>query len=199
MKFNFKQLTLCALAIFLFSVKTNAQSLFSINETKSTLQITGTSSVHDWEMEAEKMDCKTILKVSNNAVSDIEQISFTLQSEEIKSHNKIMDSKTYKALNTDKFPEIKFVIDSESEFKTNANKSDFTGQLSIAGKTNKVNISCTFVVVSEDVFEVKGEIPLKMSDFNITPPTAMMGALKTGDEVVIKYAFEFNKESQTAK
>ena len=42
-------------------------------------------------------------------------------------------------------------------------------------------------------FQVKGEVPLKMSDFGIDPPTAMMGTLKTGNEVVIKYNLEFEK------
>jgi len=30
-----------------------------------------------------------------------------------------------------------------------------------------------------------------MTDYNIEPPTAMMGALKTGDEVKINYSFQF--------
>jgi hypothetical protein len=34
-----------------------------------------------------------------------------------------------------------------------------------------------------------------MSDFGIDPPTAVMGTIKTGDDVVVKFDFEFNRSS----
>ena len=67
--------------------------------------------------------------------------------------------------------------------------------LTIAGKTKEVNIASKLDFKNNSSFMVTGEVPLKMSDFNIDPPTAMMGAMKTGDEVVIKYNFEFDKTS----
>jgi polyisoprenoid-binding protein YceI len=36
-------------------------------------------------------------------------------------------------------------------------------------------------------FEFRGTHQLKMSDFNMRPPTAMMGAVRTGDEVTISF------------
>jgi hypothetical protein len=37
-----------------------------------------------------------------------------------------------------------------------------------------------------------------MSDFGIDPPSAMLGALKTGDEVLIKYVFELKENKGIA-
>jgi hypothetical protein len=43
------------------------------------------------------------------------------------------------------------------------------------------------------VVNVKGIVPLKMTDFGVDPPTAMLGALKTGDDIKINYDFQFVK------
>jgi len=34
-----------------------------------------------------------------------------------------------------------------------------------------------------------------MSDFDITPPTAMLGTLKTGDKVKVSFSFQFLMKS----
>ena len=37
-------------------------------------------------------------------------------------------------------------------------------------------------------FHFTGEVPVTMSQFGVTPPRAMAGVLRTGDEVTVKFA-----------
>ena len=34
---------------------------------------------------------------------------------------------------------------------------------------------------------VKGRLPIQLKEYNIKPPTAMMGAIKTGEEVMVVF------------
>lgn len=190
---NIKHFFISALIVFAFSASINAQSLYKLNDKNSKLVITGTSSIHDWEMEAQKISCESTLQITDNLLAAIQKISFQLAVEEIKSDNQIMDSKTHKALKEKQFPEISFKLAPDANFAITENNASFSGLLNIAGETRTVKIVCQVSIPAENTVKVKGEIPLKMSDFNITPPTAMMGALKTGDEIVIKYDIELNQ------
>jgi hypothetical protein len=42
-------------------------------------------------------------------------------------------------------------------------------------------------MISGNRIQIKGSKKVKMTDFNISPPTAMLGTLKTGDEVTISF------------
>jgi hypothetical protein len=37
----------------------------------------------------------------------------------------------------------------------------------------------------------EGSLPLKMSDYNMKAPTAMLGVMKVGDQVTVKYNVTF--------
>jgi polyisoprenoid-binding protein YceI len=191
---NFKYLTISFLAL-LFTINATAQDVYKLNEKNSSLLITGTSTVHDWEMKAEKFNCETAIKKGEEGTLNINQINFSCSTEEIKSHNRIMDGKTRDALKEKKYPEINFRLENPENVQYSGGIALVKGKLTIAGETREINIPSQFDFGKNNSFSVKGEIPLKMSDFGVVPPTAMMGALKTGDEVVIKYNFQFDKTS----
>jgi len=193
-KLSFKYLAMSLLATLLM-INATAQDVYKLNEKNSKLLIEGTSSLHDWEVNAENFICETTLKkVNENSVS-INNINFKCPTEDVKSHNRIMDSKTHDALKAKKYPEITFRLENPANVKSSGGQAMVKGMLTIAGKTKAVNVTSNFGFKNDQTFTVTGEVPLKMSDFGIDPPTAMMGALKTGDEVIIKYNFEFDKAS----
>jgi polyisoprenoid-binding protein YceI len=44
---------------------------------------------------------------------------------------------------------------------------------------------------SGNAFTVKGTTDFRLTDFQIDPPTALMGTIKTGDEVTIEFKATF--------
>ena len=174
----------------------HSQNVFRLLSESSTLQITGTSSIHDWEMEASNFTSEALLQIGPENTVAMSQVEFSCPVAGITSGNRIMDNKTSKALKEEKYPLINFLINPQNNVKLSADNNLVTGLLTIAGKTKEVKFPCNVNFLSSDRFKISGEAPLTMSDFDIEPPTAMMGALKTGDRVVVKFNFEFNMSSQ---
>jgi len=195
MKLEMKSKVLVLIMLVSFSLTLSAQERFSLNGEKSKLIIKGTSTVHDWEMEANNLKSHMLINKESGGLV-INQVSFVCPAEKILSDNSIMDSKTHNAIKAEKHPEITFKMKSIENLNTNGNvfTGEIAGLLSIAGTTKTVKIRFQGNILANAI-SVKGEVPLKLSDFNIEPPTAMLGALKTGNEIKVNYDFWFeNKE-----
>lgn len=172
-----------------------AQEKYKLVQDKSTLIVKGTSTVHDWEMVAEKVDSEILIVFNDQNYFEFKDVSFTCQAEKILSDNSIMDGKTHKALKASKHPTISFKMSSLSNFKISGTSfsGEINGYVKVAGVTKPIKIRFIGNMINRDKIQVDGVVPLKMSDFDIEPPTAMLGALKTGNEVEIEYTFYFNK------
>ncbi len=62
------------------------------------------------------------------------------------------------------------------------------GTLSIAGKEREVDVDAT-CTAGLDGARLSGSYRLLMSDYGVTPPTFMLGALKVKDPIVVRYDF----------
>lgn len=177
-----------------FAVTAHGQDLYKLQPQNSTLTVEGTSTVHDWEAKATKFNAETSLQVENNSVSQVSHVLFTTPAESLESGKNLMDKKMHEALKAKKHPEIKFSL-KENEVIT-GEKATVSGLLTIAGETKEVDVAVDFDAQNPQTLGVKGEVPLKMSDFNIDQPTAMMGTIKTGDEVVVKFDLKFQRSNE---
>jgi polyisoprenoid-binding protein YceI len=144
----------------------------------SSIQILGTSSLHDWESEAQSFDLSVVQK--ENLLTEL---NGSIQVKSIKSGKSIMDEKTYDALGADKFPDIKFQA---NQLEINDGKVLGTISLTIKDVTKEFEISATSTMSGGNI-KVTGEVPLDMTSFNVEPPTAMFGTLTTGKDIKIKY------------
>lgn len=189
---NFKYLIIGLLA-FLLAITTNAQDVYELNTKNSNLRVTGTSSLHDWEMIATGFSAETGLKLEGNAVSEIQFVEFTSPVAGLESDKNIMNKKAHDALKEKKFPQIKFTLKGDGPCTVSGKNADIAGVLTLAGKTKEIKAPVDFTILSDRQFTVSGKVRLKMSDFGIDPPTALFGTVKTDDEVEVKYKFEFTK------
>ncbi len=194
-KLSIKLLVVSVLSAVI-ALSATAQKDFVLDSDNSKLFITGTSSVHDWEMEAETFSCETTIKLSDQTVSAIETIDFAAKVADLESGKRIMDNKAHDALEEKRHPQITFTFKSGDPVNISEGKAKFAGTLKIAGKSRKVELAANFKQISSNRFSVSGNVPLKMTDFGIDPPTAMLGTLQTGDEIAVKFDFEFNKTSE---
>lgn len=149
------------------------------------LTIKGTSSLHDWESTVDKLEAKGSFVISNNKLSDIRDVVVKIPVKAIKStKGKIMDNKTWEAFDHESNPVITFALKGK---QINAEESTIaaTGSLTMAGVTKTINLELTYKVLPGGELEITGSQKLAMSEYKMTPPTAMMGAIKVGDEVVV--------------
>jgi len=160
------------------SFQISAQT-FASRQSESTMTIAGTSTLHDWESEV------TVFKASCALSGDkLEKASLVATVESIKSGTSSMDDNTYEALKEDKFPEITF---ESTEIKMDGNKATARGTLTIAGQSKIITLPISAEKWTGNHLTVTGSYKFKMSSFGIDPPRAMLGTIRTGDEVTIKF------------
>jgi hypothetical protein len=57
----------------------------------------------------------------------------------------------------------------------------------MAGTTKPIDLVANYKVLSNGDLQITGSKKIKMTDFNMEPPTAMMGTIKVGDDVIIGF------------
>jgi hypothetical protein len=159
---------------------------------KAKMNINGTSTLHDWTSDVTKVDLSADLVMIDGELIDITNLVMKIRVEDIKSEKgSMMDKNTFKALKYEKFPYIFGSMQRTTSLVKNKNVYQIAGtcQVSIGGSAVKVPLKIEGVVDAEGDIVFSGQEKIKMTDFNIEPPVVLMGTLKTGNEVVIKYSF----------
>ena len=92
-------------------------------------------------------------------------------------------------LEAGRYPEIVFESDSVSvePVMISQYRAKILGKLTLRGITRNCEISAQ-LIVSPDTLRANGEFPMRQSDFNIKPVTAVGGTIKLKDE--LKFSFD---------
>lgn len=167
------------------------QNSYILDKEQSKVTIQGTSTVHDWESVVEEFSVNTKIASTEEGSIDITSFSFTAQVKSIESGKRIMDRKTMGALNEKDHPQITFTLSGIES--VSADSITASGLLTIAGKEQPIKVSAGHSM-NNDVLQLTGAKAILMSDFGIDPPTAMMGTMKTGDEVTIDFKLFLTKQ-----
>ncbi|MBV8201589.1 MAG: YceI family protein, partial [Acidobacteria bacterium] len=118
----------------------------------------------------------------------------------LKSGESGLDKNLQKTLKQEAAPAIRFTL---LDYKAEAARDGSLlvkarGRLAIAGveKDAVVEASCRFGPAG---VEVTGAKDVLMTDFGIKPPVMMLGAVKTADKVVVRFALKLEAASAAAK
>ena len=191
---QFINYSLLMLLITVFNVQ--AQINYSIMPGHEFV-IKGTSNVHDWEESVEKISGNGSFVENTNGSISILSMVVKVACKDIKStHGSIMDGKTYDALKAEKNPLITYKLLSQISNvmpSTTGTTVIAKGQLTIAGVTKPVDLQVKIISKQDGSLFIEGTKTLKMSDFGVSPPTAFMGAMKVGDEVVLTFKTTMQK------
>lgn len=161
----------------------------SVIPLSSSINVHGTSNVHDWDMKP----IKFIGELGVNPTKQISSLTIKIEVKNLKSGNGIMDGKTYDAFDYKKNPFITFQLTEATQAKLTDKDAEIilTGNLTMAGQTRKISIKAIGKITKTGEYQLKGTVPLKMTDYGMKPPTAMLGTMKTGDAVTVKFDVSF--------
>jgi len=174
---------------------------FELEKNSDSFLINGTSTLHNWDMNLKTFDCKASFLIEDSRLRGIDDVIFTCNTTDLTSNNSLMDRKTYNALKSSEFPEITFGMTSAIEISPENDKfrDNLKGNLFIAGKSIAITVPIEGTlnnVNGQSTIKISGETELKMSDFDITPPVLMMGALKTGNKITLKFSLQFLQKQE---
>ena len=181
---------LLLMLLVLWAVPAQAQDLSTyVLQPESELWIDGTSNKSDWTVYALEMSGHVKMNGTAEAPGFAEA-RVVVAAQEMKSKKStIMDRLMHKTLKAPAHPEIVYALDSAAVVSSvdGVYTLNATGQLTLAGQTRSITMPVEAHLLDDGKLQLKGQYTLLMSDYGLTRPTAMFGALRTGDEVVIHF------------
>lgn len=167
--------------------------------TASQLFIEGTSTVHDWKSEATKVTASGDMILEASTLKAIKNLKVEIPVGSIKStKGSMMDKKTWGALKKETCPTITYVLTKVNSLTKSGDSYDIkaTGNLTIAGETRSIEMTVKAKVAGDGSIQLEGSKKLKMTDYKIDPPTALMGTMKTGDDITIGFNVKMVKDAK---
>jgi polyisoprenoid-binding protein YceI len=105
-----------------------------------------------------------------------------------------LENNMYKTLNATQFPYVIYKLTGYDMVAETATASKFSattrGALTIAGKENPIQMTIDASRGSDGVVSASAQQAIKMSAFGIKPPTFMLGTLRVGDQLKVKFTLK---------
>jgi hypothetical protein len=160
------------------------------------LIINGTSTLHDWDMKSSKgSGDATFVFGSDGHITGCTSLFFTTPVKDLKSEHSGLDKNAYKALKTDKNPNILFVASHIviSAGAANSYNLKCTGKLTVAGVAKETDLVAIIKLNPDKSMVVSGTKSINMVEWSVEPPSFMFGAMKTGKDIILKFDVTINK------
>ena len=166
-------------------------------EPESRLWLEGTSSLHDGSCDAS--DIQVVIEVrkreQDSRVASMPRgvilVAVDVPVRGIRCEKAKMDRNLYRALSADGYPTIEYRLKDYTLVPTPSKIGETTllveGELTVAGTTRTVGLEVRVRDNGAGGLRITGSKELLMTDFGIDPPTAMLGILKTGEQVVVRF------------
>lgn len=199
--------------LLLVLILATADSTRLVSDAPSRLVLQGSSNVAAWRCSGTTLDGtmevaaplshinKLIDRIEDGAIWQLTPQTATFPAPTfqlqvpvttLRCGNRQMERDMYEALRSESFPSIDFTfqglvggIDHDIDGRTY--RAKIKGVLSLAGARRSVSIDVDAQRISRDRFRLRAKLPLRMTDFRITPPTALFGMVKAKDELVVQF------------
>jgi polyisoprenoid-binding protein YceI len=154
-----------------------------------TITIEGTSNVHGWDCTTTQFTGNANGALAETGITGMSALTVSIPVAQIDCDNGTMNTKLRQALRASAAPNIRFVLGNATVSGARANRFtvNTSGQLTIAGQTRPVTFTAQGQVLANNRYRFTGSVPVTMSQFGIRPPTAMMGTMRTGDRVTVRF------------
>jgi hypothetical protein len=177
-----------------FSTKLSAQTINRLKiKEESTFRINGTSNINAFECEITQGFSEneiTVYYTQNGSNILFKNTTFSLPVNRIDCGNSHITRDLKDALHEKLYPTINFKLLSIEDFNSDDLEPIAEALITIAGKTNKYYLNYGTKYISENAFYISLTSKFKLQDFNITPPTALMGLIKVHDTITIDLNFK---------
>jgi polyisoprenoid-binding protein YceI len=165
-------------------------------EPGSTLSLNGSSTFHDYECSATQVGGTLDGDTSGLAKNALDSVFIGAKIEVpvklLKGTSDGITSNMQDALKGKDFPTILFDMKHcaavpDSQKKAGVWTMKTKGNLTIAGKTQPIEMNVRLTDLGHGYFQLEGTDALLMTDYGVDPPSFMLGAMKTNPKVTINF------------
>ncbi|HEX7088918.1 MAG TPA: YceI family protein [Longimicrobiales bacterium] len=162
---------------------------------ESRLWIEGTSTVRDYRCDATRVDGAVELDPAQPsiAVADLQRsvrgVRLDIAVADLDCRNGTMNDHMRKALKAEDHPAIAYRLTAHQiEVQENGDGlATLEGELTIAGTMQPVTIAAVVTPGPDGTLKVQGSKEIVMTEFGVSPPKLMLGALKVNPRVVVSF------------
>lgn len=159
----------------------------------SWVKVSGTSTLHDWEVRSEAVNGSLefphdFFDGGDGAVA----ARIVIPSASLESHSAKMDRIMRESLMAAKHKEIRYELKSATALAANMVRT--RGDLTVAGTTRTIDMDVTVSRPSTNALIATGQVAINMRDYGIDPPRAMLGAIRTGENVTVAFQWQLAVE-----
>lgn len=166
----------------------SAQTVHMKLDPASTVRVDGTSNVHDWHLTSSQLTASITVAAPVTAGAKVETVTLTIPVTSLKSGKGGLDKNAYKAMHADQHPTITFLMKTyDAVPKGDAFAATITGVLTVNGVEKPITAEATMTADAKGLMKAVGTSTFRMTDFGIKPVTALMGTIRTGDALTIKF------------
>jgi hypothetical protein len=187
--------TLLALVIAAPLLANDRTRLVAANPSRLVLE--GSSNVAAWRCSGTTLEGGMEVAASLSEIGDIGEwiasptFRLRIPVTTLRCGNGRMERDMYRALRSQSHPSIDFrFVHLAGTVREGANgtyHAKIAGVVSLAGATRNVVVDVEAKRIAPDRIRLRAKLPLRMTDFCITPPTALFGAIKANDDLVVHF------------
>lgn len=183
-------------------------------QTKMTLRseskvvVAGGSNVHEWSCQATgfaatiELDEGYATAPFGAIAKPIGGVVVTIPTKSLRCGKDKMDENTWKALRADEFKDIRYELTDYALDHAQSTPQGFAavtkGKLTVAGTTKAVEIPITATRLAGGQMKGEGKLSMLMTDVGIKPPTALLGTLRTKNEITITFEVLLDRSAVVA-
>ena len=160
---------------------------------ESAITIKGTSNVNKFTCTSSYIQgAGTATSVSNDMSDPDVSADIAAQVKLFDCGNGRMNKDLWNALKSDDHPLITYSLDDALAGQLKTDDGDVvsifaSGSLAIAGVDQPIELALTAKMLDDGMYAITGQQDVKMSDFGVEPPTALLGLVKAHDDITIYF------------
>lgn len=165
-------------------------------DSSSRLWIEGRSNVNEFECQANQYSAEAAI-IDNDDQIEFEQedqvfLQVEIRVDGFECGKSRMNRDLQEALKSSEFPDITFLFGSAEILEMpsdhdQAFQLQVKGSLTVAGNTKDIQFNARAYFLETHKVRAIGNTTINMSDFDVTPPTALMGLIKAVDELTVNF------------
>ena len=159
----------------------------SIDREESRLWIEGSSNVNQFRCRAGRYNTDVAPPTTDTTT----KVEVDVAVEGFDCGKRRMNRDLYETLLSNRHPFISFeYLSTESltyEGDTDTYTMTVNGNLTVAGHTNQIQFPLTAEVLDNNTIRATGSTDLKMTAYNVEPPSALLGLVRVNDELTVHF------------